>query len=70
MIRAGTPEGWNVGDKSGGGSYGTRNDIAVVWPPNRELIVIVIMSRHDAEDAKYDDALIEEAATAALNALK
>ena len=70
LIRAGAPEGWEVGDKSGAGSYATRNDIAVVWPPNREPIVIAIMSHHDAEDAKYDDALIEEAATAALNAFK
>lgn len=70
LIRAGAPEGWEVGDKSGAGSYGTRNDIAVVWPPNKEPIVIAIMSRHDVEDAKYDDALIEEAAAVALNALK
>ncbi|KKE80290.1 class A beta-lactamase [Bacilli bacterium] len=69
LIRAGAPEGWEVGDKSGAGSYGTRNDIAVVWPPNREPIVIAIMSRHDTEDATYDDALIAQAAKVALNAL-
>ena len=70
LIRAGAPEGWEVGDKSGAGSYGTRNDIAVVWPPNREPIVIAIMSRHDTKDAKYDDALIAKAAKVALNALR
>ncbi|GIN59964.1 class A beta-lactamase [Lederbergia ruris] len=70
LIRAGAPEGWEVGDKSGAGSYGTRNDIAVVWPPNREPIVITIMSRHNTEDAEYDDALIAQAAKVALNALK
>lgn len=70
LIRAGAPEGWVVGDKSGAGSYGTRNDIAVVWPPNREPIVIAIMSRHKTEDAEYDDALIAQAAKVALNALK
>jgi beta-lactamase class A len=70
LIRAGAPEGWVVGDKSGAGSYGTRNDIAVVWPPNREPIVIAIMSRHNTEDAEYDDALIAQAAKIALNALK
>ncbi len=59
-----------VCDKSGAGSYGTRNDIVVVWPPNREPIVIAIMSRHDTEDAKYDDLLTAEAAKVALNALK
>lgn len=70
LIRAGAPKGWKVGDKSGAGSYGTRNDIAVVWPPNREPIVMAIMSRHDTEDAKYDDALIAQAAKVTLNALK
>lgn len=70
LIRAGAPKGWKVGDKSGAGSYGTRNDIAVVWPPNREPIVMAIMSRHKAKDAKYDDALIAQAAKITLNALK
>ncbi|MDR4889568.1 class A beta-lactamase [Fredinandcohnia sp. QZ13] len=70
LIRAGAPEGWEVADKSGAGSYGTRNDIAVVWPPNKEPIVIAIMSRHDTEDAKYDDELIAQAAKIALNSLK
>ncbi|WJV21221.1 class A beta-lactamase [Rossellomorea marisflavi] len=70
LIRAGAPEGWTVADKSGAGRYGTRNDIAVVWPPDREPIIMAIMTRHDTEDADYDDALIAEVAEATLNALK
>lgn len=70
LIRAGAPKGWVVGDKSGAGSYGTRNDIAIVWPPNREPIVMAIMSRQDTADAKYDDELIAQAAKVTLNALK
>lgn len=70
LIRAGSPENWEVGDKSGAGSYGTRNDIAVVFPENREPIVIAIMSRHDTENAEYDDALIAKVSEVALNALK
>lgn len=70
LIRAGAPEGWTVDDKSGAGRYGTRNDIAVVWPPDREPIILAIMTRHDTEDAEYDDALIAEVAEATLNALK
>ncbi|WP_420830776.1 class A beta-lactamase [Oceanobacillus jordanicus] len=70
LIRAGAPDGWVVGDKSGAGTHGTRNDIAVVWPPDREPIVIAIMSRHDTEDADYDDALIAEAAKVVFDALK
>lgn len=70
LIRAGAPEGWTVADKSGAGRYGTRNDIAVVWPPDREPIILAIMTCHDTEDAEYDDALIDEVAEATLNALK
>lgn len=70
LIRAGAPGGWEVGDKSGAASYGTRNDIAVVWSPNRDPIVIAILSSRDKQDATYDDALIAQAAKVALDALK
>lgn len=70
LIRAGAPEGWTIADKSGAGRYGTRNDIAVVWPPDREPIILAIMTRHDTEDADYDDALIAEVAEVTLKALK
>ncbi|GAA0313940.1 class A beta-lactamase [Oceanobacillus oncorhynchi subsp. oncorhynchi] len=63
LIRAGVPEGWEVIDKSGAGGYGTRNDIAVVWPPDRQApIVISILSSRDTEDADFDDAVIAKAA--------
>jgi len=61
-IRAGVPRGWNVADKTGTGDYGTLNDIAVVWPPNAAPLVIAIMSSKATKDAKYDQALIAEAA--------
>ncbi|MBM7553970.1 beta-lactamase class A [Thalassobacillus pellis] len=70
LIRAGAPQGWRVDDKSGAGSYGTRNDVAVVWPPNREPIVIAVMSRYDTKNAEYDDALVARAAEITLDALK
>ncbi|EKN69824.1 beta-lactamase [Neobacillus bataviensis LMG 21833] len=70
LIRAGAPTGWKVDDKSGAGSYGTRNDIAIVWPPNRAPIVIAVLSSRDTQNATYDNTLIAEAAKIALNALK
>lgn len=70
LIRAGAPSEWTVLDKSGAGNYGTRNDIAVVKPPSKEPIVIAIMSRHDTEDAEYEDTLIAKAAEITLNALQ
>lgn len=41
-IKAGTPSNWVVADKTGSGSYGTTNDIAVLWPDNRAPLVLVV----------------------------
>ncbi|WP_340683235.1 class A beta-lactamase [Amycolatopsis coloradensis] len=61
-IRAGLPSGWTVADKTGTGDYGTLNDIAVVWPPDRAPLVVAIMSSKATKDAPYDQALLSEAA--------
>ncbi|SEK57686.1 beta-lactamase class A [Carnobacterium iners] len=47
-----------------------KNDIAVVWPPNREPIVIAILSSQDREDATCNDQLIARATGVVINALK
>jgi beta-lactamase class A len=39
-FRAGVPDGWRVGDKTGSGGHGTTNDIAVLWPPGRAPVVL------------------------------
>ncbi|MBE7105190.1 class A beta-lactamase [Bacillus cereus] len=67
LIRAGVPKGWEVGDKTGGGGYGTRNDIAIVWPPNREPIVLAILSSRDKQDATCNDELIAQATKVVMN---
>ncbi|WP_063746638.1 class A beta-lactamase [Catenuloplanes japonicus] len=68
-IRAGVPDGWIVGDKTGAGGYGTRNDIAVLWPPSGAPIVIAVMSTRDTPDATYDNALLADAAEAVVAGL-
>nr|WP_144492261.1 MULTISPECIES: class A beta-lactamase Bla1 [Bacillus cereus group] len=70
LIRAGVPTDWEVADKSGAGSYGTRNDIAIVWPPNRAPIIIAILSSKDEKEATYDNQLIAEVAEVIVNALR
>ncbi|WP_435112296.1 class A beta-lactamase [Nocardiopsis synnemataformans] len=62
LIRAGVPEDWRVGDRTGAASHGTRNDIAVIWPTEGDPIVLAVMSSREAEDAEYDNALIARAA--------
>jgi beta-lactamase class A len=61
-IRAGLPAGWRVGDKTGTGSYGTANDVAVVWPPGAAPIVVAVLTSRATEDATRDNALLAEAA--------
>jgi beta-lactamase class A len=71
LIRAGVPDGWKVGDKTGtGATYGARNDIAVLWPPERDPIVIAIMTNRPEREAEHDDALLARAASAAVSALR
>jgi len=48
-LRAGLPQGWTVGDKTGGGDNGTMADVAIVWPSQRQpLIVAVYMTETTA----------------------
>ena len=63
LIKAGVPKDWKVLDKSGAGiNYGTRNDVAIIFPPNKKPIVVAIMTRRNEENARFDNALIEEIA--------
>lgn len=71
LIRAGVPDAWAVGDKTGAARYGTRNDIAVVWPPDGAApIVLAVMSRRDEPDAEFDNALIAQATEVVISALQ
>ena len=39
-LRAGLPQDWTVGDKTGTGEHGAVNDLAIAWPPARAPILI------------------------------
>ena len=42
LIRAGLPKDWQVGDKTGRGGLGATGDIAIVRPPGKPPILLVI----------------------------
>jgi beta-lactamase class A len=70
-VRAGVPAGWVVADKTGSAGYGTRNDVAVVWPPQGRPIVIAVLSDRRRDPARAsDDALIARATRTAVRALR
>jgi beta-lactamase class A len=69
LIRAGAPEGWTVGDKSGASEHGGRNDIAILERPDGAPVVLAIYSNRLDPAAAYDNGLVAQAARIALNAL-
>ncbi|MGC2977805.1 class A beta-lactamase [Brevibacterium sp. FAM 25378] len=69
LIRAGAPEGWTVKDKSGR-SDAIQNDIAVVYPPDEDPIVITVFTESDDSDSEEGPALIEAAAETVLGAFE
>ncbi|WP_058450848.1 class A beta-lactamase [Legionella jamestowniensis] len=61
-IRAGVPKNWMVGDKTGtGASYGTTNDIAIIWPPGCAPLVVTIYFTKDKKDAVKQDEVVASA---------
>lgn len=68
-IRAGVPNDWIVGDKTGTGSYGTTNDIAVIWPPQGKPIILTVYFTQDKKDAKPQDEVIAKATKVMLTEL-
>jgi beta-lactamase class A len=67
-IRSGVPTGWKVGDKTGNGGYGTRNDIAIVWPTTGSPFVVAVLSDRGIANAPSADALIADATKTAIAA--
>ncbi|MCC3773018.1 class A beta-lactamase [Streptomyces sp. UNOC14_S4] len=69
LLRKGLPADWTVGDKTGAGSYGTRNDVGIAWPPGRAPIVLAVLTTKREQDAKTDDPLVAKAAELVATAL-
>lgn len=61
-IRAGLPETWTVGDKTGSGDYGTTNDIAVIWPQNHAPLILVTYFTQPEQAAKARKDVLASAA--------
>jgi beta-lactamase class A len=59
-IRAKLPKDWRVGDKTGTGSRGSTNDIAIIWQPKRApLLVTAYLTQTNAEAARRDAAIAD-----------
>ncbi|WP_030314820.1 class A beta-lactamase [Streptomyces sp. NRRL B-3229] len=68
-FHAGLPASWTIADKTGSGSYGTANDVGVVWTEKGDPIVLSVLSTMPEPDAVRDDALVADAAAVVAGAL-
>jgi beta-lactamase class A len=66
LLRASLPQGWQIGDRTGAGGYGSRSIIAVIWPPERKPVIAAIyltgaqatMDERNATIAEIGNALV------------
>jgi beta-lactamase class A len=68
-LRAGLPESWRVGDKTGTGERGTANDIAVIWPTDRAPMVMTVYLTGASGTAATKNAVIADVARAVVTTL-
>ena len=64
-LRAGLPNGWKVGDKTGSWGNdrkGTTNDIAVIWPPGRAPLLVTAYLADSTLGGDGRNAVIAEVA--------
>ena len=59
-IRAGMPNGWRVGDKTGTGSNASSNDVAVIYPPGRPPIFVAAYYTGSSATGDKRDAVLAE----------
>lgn len=63
------PAGWTLADKTGSGSWATRNDVGVAWTPRGVPILVACLTRADDPDADRLDAPLEDVFTTCVEAL-
>jgi beta-lactamase class A len=68
-FRAGVPENWKVGEKTGSGASGTSIDIGIIWPPERKPILAAAFLTESTAPAEVRDKVLADVARIAAEAL-
>ncbi|WP_307804890.1 class A beta-lactamase [Streptomyces sp. VRA16 Mangrove soil] len=68
-FRAGLPDDWVIGDKTGTGSYGTANDAGITWTPDGTPIALTVLTTRPGPTGEPDSALVAAAAGVAARAV-
>lgn len=61
-FRKALPPDWTIADKTGGGDYGSNNDVGIAWPPDGTPVVLAVLTTKPAQDAAYDHPLVAKTA--------
>ena len=64
LLRAAIPGDWRIGDRTGAGGHGTRGIVAVLWPPRRAPLVVVVYLTGTAASMEARNAAIAAIGTA------
>lgn len=60
LFRAAVPEGWIVADRTGAGGFGSRSITAIIWPPQRQPIVVALyLTQTEASFSERNEAIAE-----------
>lgn len=57
-LRAGLPRDWQAGDKTGSGSDGETNDVAIIWPPKRKPLLVTSYLAASTGDASQRSSVL------------
>lgn len=60
QLRAGMPDNWLVGDKTGSGAHRETNDVAIMWPPQRKPLLVTAYYADSTADQAERHAVLAE----------
>ncbi len=69
-LRAGLPNTWEVGDKTGTGEHGSTNDVGIIWPPRRAPVLIAVYLTETTAPPEQRDETLADVARAMVKAMK
>lgn len=68
-LRAGLPEGWRAGDKTGTGAGGAVNDVAIAWKPEQAPLLMAVFMSGSAQSVDELNAIHAELAGLVVKAI-
>jgi beta-lactamase class A len=68
-LRAGVPQGWRVGDKTGTGPAGEANDIGIIWPTGRAPLLVAAYYKSEQANPEARNAVLAEVGRLAASAV-